>query len=173
MLYFQLSSSQCCSLQSIGLSLILGRGLRFSALPQAQPPWLGPAARHAWGAWTPLITNSSSQASGLPSPTQAFTHHKQTSCSYSRRFFFSFFLHSSTLQVHRIHFLFLFYSILYSKWERGGKWRKWRVPFFLWFSILSHFSFSCSSTVAQPRSVCADVCACLWVCVLHPSWTSA
>lgn len=129
--------------------------------PWARAPTLHPtpgsapltwaAARHTWGAWRLPITNSSGQGTGLPhthtciSPPQ-----KQTPCSHPRQVFFC------TPQLHKMHFLLFFSSFFYLKWGEK-KWRKWRVPFFLHFSILSHLSFSCS-----PR-----VCVC--VCV-SPPW---
>lgn len=91
MWYFQPSSGLCCSLSSTGLSPILGQRLWLFTLPQAQPLWLGPAARHAWGAWRPSITNSSSQATGLPTPTYIYPPQTNTlHSSHSRQVFFFF-----------------------------------------------------------------------------------
>lgn len=114
----------------------------------------------------PLITNSSSQATGLSAPIQAFTHHKQTPCCYSRQvFFFQLFFFTVPLPTRQnIYFSsFILSFLFYPKWEEK-KWRKWWAPFCLHFSILSYLLFSCSPL------------ACVWVggCVFLPhGWASA
>ena len=172
MFFVQPSSGPCCSLQSIGLL----------THPRAWALTLHPAPGSA-----PLIQASSSARLGdletpdnkqlQPShwPLPRLQRHLPTTKTNTLLSFQRFFFSSSPhhIPVPQFFFFFLFYLLLFFffnlKWEEKKKWRKWRVPFFLHFSILSHLSFSRSPTAARPQP-----CACVCECVFLPhGWTSA
>lgn len=163
MWYFQPSSGLCYSLQSIGLSPILGQGLWLFTLPQAQPLWSGPAARHARGAWRTAITNSFSQATGLP---HAYTgiYLQQTHTLLSVFFFCFFTIPLPSAENIFSFFLFFFFNLKCEGEKNEGSDGSHFSSTFL-FSLTSRF-------LALPLLPSPSLCVC--VCVFLPhGWTSA
>lgn len=88
-------------------------------------------------AWTPPITNGPSQAADLPTPTEAFTLHKQASSWQPLPTPLPRFCYPTW---HKIHFLI--YSVYFFSGKMQKKCGKWQVPFFFCTFFFTSYIFA-------------------------------